>query len=37
MKGIFGPYVLWPLDKKLIVWIVTRVSGRDYMVLNTNK
>ena len=32
MKGIFGPYVLWPLDKKLIFWIVTRVSARDYTV-----
>ena len=32
MKGIFGPYVLWPLDKKLIFWIVTRVSTRDYTV-----
>ena len=30
MKGIFGPYVLWPLDKKFIFWIVTRVSARDY-------
>ena len=33
MKGIFGPYVLWTLDKKLIFWIVTRVSARDYTVL----
>ena len=32
MKGIFGPYVLWPLDKKLIFWIVTRVSARNYTV-----
>jgi len=32
MKGIFGPYVLWPFDKKLIFWIVTRVSARDYTV-----
>ena len=32
MKGILGPYVLWPLDKKLILWIVTRVSARDYTV-----
>ena len=32
MKGIFGPYVLWPLDKKLIFWIATRVSARDYTV-----
>ena len=35
MKGIFGPYVLWPLDKKLIFWIVTRVrtvSACDYTV-----
>ena len=32
MKGIFGPYVLWPLDQKLIFWIVTRVSARDYTV-----
>ena len=32
MKGIFGPYVLWPLDKKLIFWIVTRVSARDFTV-----
>ena len=32
MKGIFGPYVLWPLDKKLIFWIVTRASARDYTV-----
>ena len=35
MKGIFGPYVLWPLNKKLIFWIVTRVSARDYTVLCT--
>ena len=34
MKGIFGPYVLWPLNKKLIFWIVTRVSARDYTVPN---
>ena len=33
MKGIFGPYVLWPLDKKLFFWIVTRVSARDYTVI----
>ena len=33
MKGIFGPYVLWPFDKKLIFWIVTRVSARDYKVI----
>ena len=32
MKGIFGPYVLRPLDKKLIFWIVTRVSARNYTV-----
>ena len=32
MKGIFGPYVLWPLDKKLIFWIVTRISACDYTV-----
>ena len=32
MKGIFGPYVLWPMDKKLIFWIVTRVSARDYTI-----
>ena len=32
MKGIFSPYVLWPFDKKLIFWIVTRVSARDYTV-----
>ena len=32
MQGIFGPYVLWPFDKKLIFWIVTRVSARDYTV-----
>ena len=35
MKGIFGPYVLWPLDKKLIFWIVTRVSAPDYTVCVT--
>ena len=34
MKGIFSPYVLWPLDKKLIFWIITRVSARDYTVIN---
>ena len=34
MKGIFSPYVLWPLDKKLIFWIVTRVSPRDYTVIS---
>ena len=33
IKGIFGPYVLWPFDKKLIFWIVTRVSARDYTVI----
>ena len=32
MKGIFGPYVLWPLNKKSIFWIVARVSARDYTV-----
>ena len=32
MKGIFGPYVLWPLDRKLIFWIVTPVSARDSTV-----
>ena len=37
MKGIFGPYVLWPLDKKVIFWIVTRVSARDYTVLQRKK
>ena len=35
MKGIFGSYVLWPFDKKLIFWIVTRVSARDYTVPRT--
>ena len=25
MKGIFGPYVLWTFDKKLIFWLVTRI------------
>ena len=34
MKGIFGPHVLWPLGKKLIFWIVTCVSARDYTVPN---
>ena len=37
MKGIFGPYVLWPFDKKLIFWIVTRVSARDYTVFEMNR
>ena len=32
MKGIFGPYVLWPLDKRLIFWLVTRIRTRDYTV-----
>ena len=37
MKGIFGPYVLWPFDKKLIFWIVTRVSARDYTVFGFSR
>ena len=32
MKGIFGPYVLWHFDKKLIFWLVTRIRIRDYTV-----
>ena len=30
MKGIFDPYVLWPVDKKLISWLVTRIRVRHY-------
>ena len=32
MKGIFGPYVHGPFDKKLIVKLVTRIRTCDYMV-----
>ena len=32
MKGIFGPYVLWHFDKKLIFWLVTRIRIRDYTI-----
>ena len=32
MKGIFGPYALWPFDKKLIFLLVTRVRTHDYTV-----
>ena len=35
MKGIFVVYVLWPFDKKLITWLVTRVRTRNYTVLIT--
>ena len=26
MKGIFDAYLLWPFDKKLIFWLVTRIK-----------
>ena len=32
MKGIFDPYVLWPFDKKLIFYLVTRISTRRFTV-----
>ena len=32
IKGIFNPYVLRPFDKKLIFWLVTHVSTRDFTV-----
>ena len=32
MKGIFDPYVLWPFGKKLIFWLLTRVSTHDFTV-----
>ena len=32
MKGIFGPYVLWHFDKKLLFLVVTLISTRDYTV-----
>jgi len=32
MNKIFDPYLLWPFDKKLISWLVTCVSTRDFTV-----
>ena len=32
MQGIFGPYELWPFDKKLIFLIVTCIRTPDYKV-----
>jgi hypothetical protein len=32
MKGIFYLYVLWPFDKKLISYLVTRIRTRNYTV-----
>ena len=32
MQGIIGPCVLWPFDKKLIFWLVTHITTRDYTV-----
>ena len=38
MKGIFGPYVLWPFDKMLIFQLVTHIRTCDYTVpICTNK
>ena len=37
IKGIFDPYVLWPFDKKLISYLVTRVRTRDYTVKKNDK
>ena len=34
MKGIFDPYVLRSFEKKLISYLVTRVTTRDYTVYN---
>ena len=34
MNGISQPYVLWPVDKKLISKLVTRVRTPDYTVSN---
>ena len=36
MKGIFGPYVLLPFDKKLIFKLVMRIRTHDYMVSHKN-
>ena len=36
-KGIFYPYVLWPFNKKLISYLVTRFRTRDYTVHNKLK
>ena len=32
MKGIFGPYVLRPFDKKVIFQLVKRITARDCTV-----
>ena len=32
MKGIFDPYIMWPLHKKLISQLVMSVRTRDYTV-----
>ena len=32
MKGIFGPYVVWLFDKKLIFQLVTRIRTPDYAI-----
>ena len=37
MKGIFGRYVLWPFDKKLIFQLVTCIRTRDYTVTLSSK
>ena len=35
MEGIFDAYVLWPLDKKFIFELVTRVRTRNFRVTST--
>ena len=36
MKGIFDPYVLWPLAKKFQTWIVDRSNSCDFTVFKGN-
>ena len=33
MKGIFDTYVLWPLHKKLISWLVTHINNHNFIKL----
>ena len=37
IKGIFCSYILWPLDKKLIFQLVTRIRTLDYTVYSIIK
>ena len=36
MKRIFGPYTVWPFNKKLIFWLVTCIRTRNYTVIRVS-